>query len=542
MVLATAVLLAAAWPARANTAQSLWGPFPLDTRINHAPMFTSTPATTAAVGASYRYEITANDPDAEDIPGSLTVTAPTKPAWLTLTGGAGEAVTLSGTPLGADAGDNAVVVRVTDGQGAFSEQSFTVQVSWAVAIQVTPATGLYTTETGGTARFSVILTHAPTADVEIDLSSSDPAEGLVAPTTLRFTTTDWGTPHEVEVTGADDGDADGPIAYTVITAPARSTDLRYDGLNPMDAAVVNLDNDKAGVLFTVRMENADRPEVTFGMLPEATDGFDPGVDVLAGAPVEGLGHVALVIPVDPTRPGYAHEIRGLADASTWWLAVDADAEMTLSWEGGLVPVNTILLWREFAPATGLADPATTIDLATAGTHTVPAGTSKLICISYGPASSFPLPLRAGWNLISLPIEPADPRVTAMFADTARREGDAALRDGLHGMVTTGPVWGWNTWMLDPVAYVEALTGYWLYVRNPVTVTVRGLAPNQASMPLHAGWNLVGPPREMPNPDLATVTTPIWWWNGSCYQTASRVYPGRGYWIFCNTPATWVFGE
>ena len=50
----------------------------------------------------------------------------------------------------------------------------------AAGITVTPTSGLTTTEAGGTATFTVVLTSAPTGDVTINLSSSDPTEGTVA--------------------------------------------------------------------------------------------------------------------------------------------------------------------------------------------------------------------------------------------------------------------------------------------------------------------------------------------------------------------------
>ena len=48
-------------------------------------------------------------------------------------------------------------------------------------ITVAPVAGLVTTEAGGTAAFTVVLTSEPTADVIIALSSSDTTEGTVAP-------------------------------------------------------------------------------------------------------------------------------------------------------------------------------------------------------------------------------------------------------------------------------------------------------------------------------------------------------------------------
>ena len=44
---------------------------------------------------------------------------------------------------------------------------------------VTPISGLLTTEAGGTATFTVVLTTQPTANVTIGLSTSDATEGTV---------------------------------------------------------------------------------------------------------------------------------------------------------------------------------------------------------------------------------------------------------------------------------------------------------------------------------------------------------------------------
>jgi hypothetical protein len=110
-------------------------------------------------------------------------------------------------------------------------------------ISVTPTSGLVTTESGGTATFSVFLNRQPTADVTIGLSSANPAEGTASPASLTFTTSDWSTPKQVTVTGVDDFKVDGDKAYTIVTAPAVSSDPSYNGVNPPDVSVVNRDND-----------------------------------------------------------------------------------------------------------------------------------------------------------------------------------------------------------------------------------------------------------------------------------------------------------
>jgi Ca2+-binding RTX toxin-like protein len=108
---------------------------------------------------------------------------------------------------------------------------------------VTPIAGLTTTEAGGTATFTVVLNTAPTADVVITLNSSNPNEGTIDVSTLTFTTTNWNIAQQVTVTGIDDAINDGDQNYSIILNPAISTDANYNGLDPRDVSLVNINND-----------------------------------------------------------------------------------------------------------------------------------------------------------------------------------------------------------------------------------------------------------------------------------------------------------
>ena len=110
-------------------------------------------------------------------------------------------------------------------------------------ITVTPLTGLTTTESGGSDTFSVVLESPPTGDVIVALSSSDVGEGLASPTTMIFTPANWNQARVVTVTGVDDQDTDGDVAYQIRFAPAASTDPGYSGLDPSDVSVINLDDE-----------------------------------------------------------------------------------------------------------------------------------------------------------------------------------------------------------------------------------------------------------------------------------------------------------
>lgn len=115
---------------------------------------------------------------------------------------------------------------------------------------VTPLAGLATSESGGEATFTITLTHAPTGDVTIGLSSDTESEGTVSPAALVFTPLNWMAPQIVTVTGVNDDAADGPKPFHILTAAARSSDAEYNLLDPPDVEVVNQDNDTAGITLT----------------------------------------------------------------------------------------------------------------------------------------------------------------------------------------------------------------------------------------------------------------------------------------------------
>src|SRR5690606_4501566 len=93
---------------------------------NTAPAIDSAPAETATQGSAYSYSIQATDADDGD---TLTIDAPTLPAWLSLTDNGDGTAPLSGTPAAAHVGAHDIVVRVTDAAGAAAEQAFTVTVA-----------------------------------------------------------------------------------------------------------------------------------------------------------------------------------------------------------------------------------------------------------------------------------------------------------------------------------------------------------------------------------------------------------------------------
>jgi subtilisin-like proprotein convertase family protein len=98
-----------------------------------------------------------------------------------------------------------------------------------------------TTESGGTANLSVVLTSEPTSNVTVTLSSSDTTEGTISPASLTFTSANWNVPQPAILTGANDSIVDGNVTYFA-NASTASSDPSYNGLFG-SASAVNQDNE-----------------------------------------------------------------------------------------------------------------------------------------------------------------------------------------------------------------------------------------------------------------------------------------------------------
>jgi hypothetical protein len=134
-------------------------------------------------------------------------------------------------------------------------------------ITVTPASGLVTSEAGGTATFTVVLDTAPTADVTIALAVSDGTEGSLSTNLLTFTSANWNVAQTVTVTGLDDTWIDGNAGYTVLTAAAASSDVAYNGRDAADVALANSDDDTVNTLVvTTASDVADGDTSSIGAL------------------------------------------------------------------------------------------------------------------------------------------------------------------------------------------------------------------------------------------------------------------------------------
>ena len=127
-------------------------------------------------------------------------------------------------------------------------------------------------------------------------------------------------------------------------------------------------------------------------------------------------------------------------------------------------------------------------------------------------SSLVLIITQGWNLCSIPFTPND-------------ESVAALKE-------TGVCWGWINGRFKPLETILAGQGFWIYAPSKRELLLKG--EEAEPMPLHKGWNLIGPVGDDYCPQDVTG---IWQVNRrnmeqiSIEKNGHGLQPGKGYWIF-----------
>ena len=186
---------------------------------NETPSFTSTAILASTEDVAYSYSITTTDPDTG---GSLTISAPALPAWLTLTDNGNGSATLAGTPTNAEVGPHNVILQVSDGNLQDS-QNFTVAV-----VNVNDAPVITSDGGGATATINVpenqtVVTTVEASDVDVadvmafsitggndaghfDIDSATGSLSFSASRSFEFPSdSDRDGRYEVEVTASDIG-------------------------------------------------------------------------------------------------------------------------------------------------------------------------------------------------------------------------------------------------------------------------------------------------------------------------------------------------
>ncbi len=166
----------------------------------------------------------------------------------------------------------------------------------SAGITVSPISGS-TTEAGGQASFSVVLTSKPYANVTVNFASNSPDEGTTATNSVTFTPVNWNAPQTVLVTGANDDLADGTQPYAIVFSATTSTDAAYAAIRPANVAVSNIDNDTAGIIVSAISGPTTEAggQATFTVVLRSQPFANVSVNFASNTPAEGVTGVTSLL-------------------------------------------------------------------------------------------------------------------------------------------------------------------------------------------------------------------------------------------------------
>jgi hypothetical protein len=95
-------------------------------------------------------------------------------------------------------------------------------------------------------------------------------------------------------------------------------------------------------------------------------------------------------------------------------------------------------------------------------------------------------LKQGWNLMSIPVQPADTTLETVFKDIIGSVGALFAYDAKSSTYESYVPYA----EVFDLKKVEAGRGYWIYMHEDRSFNVTGVTPSN-SVPLAEGWNLVG---------------------------------------------------
>ena len=286
--------------------------------------------------------------------------------------------------------------------------------------------------------------------------------------------------------------------------------------------------------FAISIEagsNEHSLDMTVGFSPDATDGYDEGIDSYSPpAPPPPSFNVALGWEGDRY---YTQILAGLAEDEgvehvfDIQLQYDTNNLITLSWDNtGWAGLGSFILQDAFGgvfinfdmlTGEGTVNPAyATLDGTTLSLINPAVTTLKLKVTPAATTTSANVEYLEGWNMVGLPILVEDTDYLTLFPEAY-----------------TGALYSYNnSYQLETI--LTPGTGYWLRLASGGITSFSGQPINELALPLTEGWNLISGISSQVDVNVLynsgiIATGAIYGYDGS-YTSAETIDPGMGYWM------------
>lgn len=150
-------------------------------------------------------------------------------------------------------------------------------------------------------------------------------------------------------------------------------------------------------------------------------------------------------------------------------------------------------------------------------------------------------LAQGWNLISFNVVPSNTTIASVFAGVMTQVNTVKNSDGFYKPGQDAE--------LQSLTNITVGSAYLVHMKTAQTLTVSGTDPGSVTVPLKAGWNMLGYPKSA----IGTTTTVLGstWTSAQIIKnfesfldktsgTLTTMKPGEGYYIYMNTASNVTF--
>jgi len=260
--------------------------------------------------------------------------------------------------------------------------------------------------------------------------------------------------------------------------------------------------------------------LTFGAASRASEGYDPGLDVVQLPPVPGTVNAYFDI-LDPRYPLIRRLQRDIQNSHempiTWYLQTVGEPDGVIQWEPELLPPGlatiggvNMKLYREYR-----------------------FGLNELVEIVYDRPELKRFTseeLCPGWNLISFPVLPSTP---------------TRIADMITNLTTPNGYWyNPETGGYELKEHAELGKGYWVLSEGSSVIDMAGMEVQEIEIPIHRGWNLIGgvfsetgiPVSSFEfEPEGIMAIPSIYSFNCEtrAYEISSVMLNGYGYWLLAS---------
>jgi len=257
-------------------------------------------------------------------------------------------------------------------------------------------------------------------------------------------------------------------------------------------------------------------DVVFGLVEEATYGFDAAVDMIAPPdPPAGI----LSYFHYPENPSYLQKLTSsylpVAYPANWTLkvkSVDVTGQASIKWypwDIEKIPDNYTVT---------LNTPTGDVNMRETSLYdwVVQSSSEYIFTIDVTFESTevdVTIVLSPGWNMVSIPVELDDPSADTVLTGIS-----------FYQLVS------WSGTGYTAATEFEVGQGYWLLVLYETSFTVTGAPLEEVTLNLSPGWTLVGGPNHaITASEVFSGFYQLYTWSGSGYVVASEFEPGIGYW-------------